>query len=246
MRTLGKLTTHELRLFLREPAQVFFTVLFPTLLVVILGAVPDFREPAEALGGLRVVDVYTGIAVVMALASLGLQVAPLALATYRERGVLRRLAVTPVRPAALLAAQLLTNLLAAAVAIALVLATGRIAYAVPLPRQPIGYLVAFLACAGTALVLGLVVAAVAPSGKAANSIGTLIFFPLMFFAGLWTPREVFPSLLRRISDFTPFGAGERALVEAMTGSWPAWESLTVLVAYILVFGLAAARLFRWT
>ncbi|WP_305786807.1 ABC transporter permease [Symbioplanes lichenis] len=246
MRTLGKLTAQELRLFRREPAQVFFTVLFPALLVVILGAVPDFREPVGALGGLRIVDVYVAIAVVMALGSLGLQVAPPALATYRERGVLRRLAATPVRPAALLAAQLLTNLLAAVAAIALVLVTGRILYAVALPRQPVAYLVAFLACAGTALVLGLVIAAVAPSGKAANSIGTLVFFPLMFFAGLWTPREVFPEVLRRISDFTPFGAGERALVDAMTGSWPAWDSLTVLVAYILVAGLAAARLFRWS
>jgi ABC-2 type transport system permease protein len=33
--------------------------------------------------------------------------------------------------------------------------------------------------------------------------------------------------------------------EAMSGQWPAWGSLTVLLAYMLVFGLAAARLFRW-
>jgi ABC-2 type transport system permease protein len=245
MRVLARLTAQELRLFRREPVQVFFTLLFPALLLGIIGAVPDFREPDAALGGLRVVDVYSGIAVVFTLASLGLQVAPMALATYRERGVLRRLATTPVRPAALLAAQLLTNLLSAAVAVVLVLATGRILYDVALPRQPAGFLLAFLGCAGAALVIGLAVAAVARSGKAANSIGTLLFFPLMFFAGLWTPREVFPGVLRRISDLTPFGAGERALADTMTGSWPAWGSLTVLLAYILVFGFAAARLFRW-
>lgn len=245
MRAFIALTRSELRLFWREPMQVFFTFLFPSLLIGIIGAVPDFREPTQGLGGARVVDVYTAVAVVFTLATLGLQMAPLVLATYRERGVLRRLAATPVRPVALLGAQLLMSLLTAAVSIALVLATARIAWNVALPGAPFAFLVAFLGCAGAAFAIGLVIAAIAPSGKAANSIGTLSFFPAMFFAGLWTPREVFPELLKTVSDLTPFGAGEKALHAAMTGSWPAWGSLTVLLAYILVFGVAATRLFRW-
>ncbi len=245
MRVFGSLVRSELRLFLREPLTAFFTFLFPALLVVIIGAVPAFREPASGLGGARVIDLYTGIAVVFTLATLGLQSAPMVLATYRERGVLRRLAVTPVRPAALLAAQLVMSLSTAASAVVLVLVTARVLYAVPLPRNPLAFAVAFLGCAGAAFAIGLLIAAVASSGKAANGIGTLVFFPAMFFAGLWTPREAFPELLRRISDFTPLGAGEIALADAMGGSWPGLGSLTVLVAYILVFGVAAARSFRW-
>jgi ABC-2 type transport system permease protein len=245
MRVFAHLTRSELRLFLREPMQLFWTLAFPSLLVIILGSIPAFREPSPDLGGLRVIDLYVAIAVILTMATLGLQSAPLVLATYRERGILRRLATTPARPVALLGAQLVLSLGTAIVSVLLVLLIGRVVFDVALPQQGFGFAVAFIATAGAAFAIGLFVAAVAPSGKVANTIGTLIFFPLMFFAGLWTPREVFPEVLQRIADLTPLGAGERAVQAAMDGQWPAWGSLTVLVAYMLVFGLAAARLFRW-
>jgi ABC-2 type transport system permease protein len=67
----------------------------------------------------------------------------------------------------------------------------------------------------------------------------------MFFAGLWTPREVMPKVLQRIGDFTPLGAGERALHDAATGHWPSLLPVVVLIGYVIVFGAAAAKLFRW-
>jgi ABC-2 type transport system permease protein len=245
MRVFAKFTASEFRLYRREPAVLFWILAFPSILVIILGCIPAFREPIASLGGRRVIDLYVAIAIILTLASLGLQVAPQVLATYRERGILRRLATTPARPAALLGAQLMTGLLTAIGSVVLVLVIARLAFAVALPRQVPGFVVAFLATAGAAFAIGLFIAAVASGGKAANTIGTLAFFPLMFFAGLWTPREVFPEVLRRVADLTPLGAGERAVQAAMSGQWPAWGSLTVLVAYMLVFGLAAARLFRW-
>ena len=246
MRVFAKLTGTELRLFLREPVSAFFVLFFPTLLVIILGSIPSFREPSADLGGARVIDLYVGIAVVLTLAMVAIQVAPAVLATYRERGVLRRLATTPVSPSTMLGAQLAMHGICAVVSTALVLAVGRLAFDVRLADQFAGFVLAFLLTAAGVLAIGMFVGAVVPSGKAGNSVGTILFFPLMFFAGLWTPREVMPALLRRIADFTPLGAGERALNDAMTGSWPNLLSATVLVGYLVVFGLAAVRLFRWS
>ena len=245
MRIFGRLTVSELRLFLREPALVFFSLAFPSILIVIIGSIPAFRERSADLGGLRVIDLYVPITVALILAMLALQVTPLVLATYRERGVLRRLATTPARPLALLGAQLVLSLLTALASAALVLLIGRFGFGVRFPAQFASFVLAFLLCAAAVFSVGLFIAAVAPGGKAANSIGTLLFFPSMFFAGLWTPREVMPRILQRIGDFTPLGAGERALHDAATGHWPSLISLTVLVVYVLVFGTAAARLFRW-
>ena len=55
---------------------------------------------------------------------------------------------------------------------------------------------------------------------AAGAIGTLLFFPLMFFAGLWVPQATMPATLRDISDYTPLGAAVQALQDAAGGHWP--------------------------
>jgi ABC-2 type transport system permease protein len=240
-----KLTRNELRLYLREPMVVFFSALFPTILVIILGSIPGFRKASADLGGGSVISIYVGVALALGLAMLGLQFVPAVLALYRERGILRRLATTPVRPAALLGAQLVTGILTAVVSGALVLTVARLVFDVALPKQFIGFVLAYVLSAAGVFAIGLLVAALVPTGKAGNAVGTVLFFPSMFFAGLWTPREVMPRVLQRIGDFTPLGAGERALHEAATGHWPSLLPVIVLVAYLVLFGAAAARLFRW-
>jgi ABC-2 type transport system permease protein len=72
-----------------------------------------------------------------------------------------------------------------------------------------------------------------------------LFFPLMFFAGLWIPRATMPASLLRISDFTPLGAAVQAMQDSMGGSWPHPSGLAVLAGYAVVFTVAAARFFRW-
>src|SRR5262245_12932747 len=245
MSALSKMTWNEVKLFLREPVGVFFAVLFPTLLVVILGCIPAFREPSKDLGGLRVVDLYVPISIALSLALLALTALPTYLGTYREKGILRRLAVTPTPPARLLLAQLLTHLMMAVVAVALLIVVSSIAFDVAVPRQIVGYVVAFLLAAAALFAMGLLVAAVAPSGRSAPSIGLILYFPVMFFAGLYVPRAAMPLTLRHIGDFTPLGAAVEALQDTAAGLWPQPLHLAVMAAYVVVFGVAAARSFRW-
>ncbi|MBO0869649.1 MAG: ABC transporter permease [Micromonosporaceae bacterium] len=234
-----------MKLLLRDPLALFFAVFFTPAVVVILGSIPSFRKPDPALGGVTIISVYVPIAVLMVVAMVGLFLLPTYLGTYRERGILRRLAVTPARPSWLLVAQLATALMVAVATVVLVLAIGRLAFSVALPGQALGYALAFLLSAAALFALGLVVAAVAPNGRAASGIGNVAFFPLMFFAGLWTPREVMPRVLQRIADFSPLGAGERAMHDATLGHFPSLAALAVLVGYLVVFGGMAVRLFRW-
>jgi ABC-2 type transport system permease protein len=176
---------------------------------------------------------------------LALNALPPVLAGYREKGILRRLSTTPVRPSRLLAAQLAVQGVVAAVALVLILAAGRIAFSVALPGQVLGFVIAVLLGAAALLALGVFVAAVAPSARAANAAGGLLFFPMMFFAGLWIPRAQMPPLLRHISDATPLGSAARAIGDTMSGHWPHALALGVMAAWTIVFGAAAVRLFRW-
>jgi ABC-2 type transport system permease protein len=245
MHRFAKLTLTELKLFLREPTAVFFAVIFPPLLLGVLGVIPGFREPSEDLGGQRVIDLYVPIMIAFVLAMLAVSVLPTFLATYREKGILRRLSTTPVRPGSVLLAQLVMGVGMALVAVALVLGVGVVAFDTAIPAQPLGYLVAFVLAAAATFAVGMVVAAVAPSGKAASAIGSILFFPMMFLAGLYFPREAMPDILRRVSDFTPLGAGVQALQDAATGAWPQPLHLTVLAAIAIAASLTAAKLFRW-
>jgi ABC-2 type transport system permease protein len=245
MSRLAKLTLTEAKLFWRDPTGWFFALAFPPLLLVILGSVPAFREPDAGLGGLRVIDLYVPILVGFVLAMLAISVFPNYLATYREKGILRRLSVTPVQPSRLLQAQLAMGLAMALGAVVLVMGIGAVVFGTALPAQPLGFLVAVVLAAGALYAVGLLVAAIAPTGKAAAGIGTMLWFPIMFFAGLWVPREAMPDTLNRIGDFTPLGAGVQAMQDAWNGSWPDWLHLAVMAAFAIGASLAAARLFRW-
>ncbi len=242
---LSKLVAMEARLFLRDPTALFFGVLFPPLLLAILGSIPGFREPSKDLGGLRVIDVYVPIVMAFVLAMLALSLVPTVLATYRERGVLRRLATTPLPPGRLLLAQMVTSVTTALLTMILVIAVGALAFGVPMPKQVVGFLLALVLGSASVFAIGLVLAAVAPTGRAASGLGSVLFFPMVFFAGLYVPREVMPDVLRRIGDFTPLGATVQSLQDATNGAWPSGLHLAVMAAVTVVAGLAAARLFRW-
>ncbi|MGW2833921.1 ABC transporter permease [Streptomyces sp. NPDC001286] len=235
----------EARLFRREPGAIFWILLFPTLLLVILGSIPGFREHQSDLGGLRTIDVYVPVAVLLGLIVGGLQSMPQTLTGYRERGILRRMATTPVRPSALLSAQMAVYGGAALVSALLALAVGRLAFGVALPKQPLGYLLALLLAVLVALALGSVVSALSRTTKIAGAIGSAVFFPSMFCAGVWLPVQSMPHLMARIVDCTPFGAAAQALNQAAAGHWPGWGHLGVLAVWILLLTGAAGRWFRW-
>src|ERR1041384_8227853 len=107
MSALTRLTRTETKLFLREPIVVFFAVAFAPILLVILGLVPAMREHEPELGGLRPIDIYTPILVTMGIALFALSGLSQLFASYREKGVLRRMRTTPVKPGVMIGAQLL-------------------------------------------------------------------------------------------------------------------------------------------
>jgi ABC-2 type transport system permease protein len=55
MSTLVRTTIVEARLFLREPTAAILGVLSPTIILLVLGAVPALREPSKEYDGARFV-----------------------------------------------------------------------------------------------------------------------------------------------------------------------------------------------
>ncbi|TDC97818.1 ABC transporter permease [Actinomadura sp. 7K507] len=235
----------EFRLFLREPFSLFWIVLFPSILLGILGLIPSFREPDPGLGGNRVIDVYVPVTVLVAMIMAGLMALPPVLSGYREHGILRRMSTTPVRPASLLAAQIVLHFAAALGSALLAIAVGRVAFDVALPGHIPGYLAVLLLGALSALALGSAITAVTRTAKATNVAGMIVVFPTMFLAGVWIPVQAMPDVLQRVVEYFPFGAASQALGQASGGGWPDWTHLGVIAAWSAVLIAAAARWFRW-
>ncbi len=242
---LARLTRVEFTLFLRERVGPIWGIGLPVLLLVIFGAIPAFKKVQPGYGGLTILDAYVPILITMSLALLALIAMPAALVNYRERGVLRRLKTTPAGPVRVLSAQLIVNVSVAIMTLIVLLVVSRVAYGVPFPRQFGGWIVAALFAIAALMAMGLFVAAVGPTSRAAAAIGAILFYPLMFFSGLWLPIPSMPSVLQHISHASPLGAAWEAFQNADLGHFPPALSLVTMAAWAVVFGVAAARFFRW-
>ena len=241
---LRKLTLTELKLLIRTPAVLFWGIGFPVVGLIVLGLIPGTDRPVKVFGGASVLQTYLPIIITFMLVMTGVQFLPTTLVGYRERGILRRMFTTPVTPRALLTAQLslLLGVQIVTAAVIVILATGAFSASV---GQPLAFLIAFLLLAAAASTLGLLVAAVSFTSKAASAVGGVLFFVLMFFSGLWLPRAEMPGPLRAVSDALPVGAGVQAIQDAAAGHWASGLYFGVLAAWVIVCGVLAVRLFRW-
>jgi ABC-2 type transport system permease protein len=235
----------ELKLYLREKIGPVWGIGFPLVLLIIFGSIPAMNTPQKSLSGYTTLDTYIAVIIVFSLAFVSMLALPGALAGYREKGVLRRLKTTPVGPVRVLAAQMAINVASAVLMVILILVVARYAYNVAFPGQLAGFIVAALLTATAMTSIGLFIAAFAPTGRSAQIIGAICFYPLMFFAGLWYPLPLMDSVLQHIARATPLGAAVQALDDAGGGIWPTALQLLTLAAYTVVFGAAAARFFRW-
>lgn len=239
---LTRLTVVEARLFFREPGMWLVSILLPTIILVVVGLL--FGTDADpALGGLRWIDTFAPSMVVMTLAVLGVNTLPGRLVKYREKGVLRRLSTTPASPRSLLIAQLAVNMGVALISLAVLLVVGYLVFQIPMPKDPIGFGVAFLLGMSALFALGLLVAAVAPTPATATAMFVPLFALVMFLGGVYLPRMLLPEFLIRIGDYTP--PGVQALLDAWTGISPQPTQLAVMALITVVAGAVAARRFRW-
>jgi ABC-2 type transport system permease protein len=240
----GMIVLNEARIARRLPLGLLVGVVLPTVLLVVIGGVRRNREHLQALGGLTTFTVYVPVFLVMVIAALAFYGLPIPLAIYRDQGILRRLSVTPVPPAWVLAAQLVLNAGFAVLELTLLLAVAMIGFGVAAPKSAGGLVLGLSLSIAGVFAIGLWVSAIARP-RTAGILAALCFFPLMFFAGLFLPRAEMPGPLLEISNLSPLGAAVQATQSALLDGFPPIAPLLVLPAYAVIFGALAVRFFRW-
>ena len=245
MNGFGRLALVEGKLFLREKAALIGVFGLPVALVLGFGLIPGFSDPQKGLSDQIGTEYIAAVGVAIVLASLGLTGVPMVIGQYRERGVLRRLGVTPVRPLTLLLADLTVWAAAAVLSVALVVAVVRFAFHVPAPAESGWFILSILLGIASLFAVGLLAAAVAPTARSSAGIGWLLFFPNMFLAGVYFPTEEMSATMRQVGNFTPLGSALHAVRDSWMGIEPRPEYLVIMAAWALVAATLAARFFRW-
>jgi ABC-2 type transport system permease protein len=246
-KVLGKLAWVEIKLFLREPLTVVFTLGLPLITLFVLGGV--FGNTPDPQGvvyrGKGPMDFYVPAYVGLVTASIGLIGLPVHLAEYRERGVLRRLRASGMPVWTVLGAQGIVALALATVGSLLLGLAAALAYRVHGPVQLAGVVGAFLLAVLTFSAIGVMLGALLPTARAAQGAGVLLWFVMLFLGGAGPPPEVLTRGMRVVADITPLKHVVVLLQDPWLGfGWNLTQTLVVL-GFALAAALLSLRFFRW-
>jgi ABC-2 type transport system permease protein len=228
MRSLLRLAGTEMKLFVREPMVLTFVFAFPVLTVLILGGVFDDDDPS--FEGALPSDYYVAAYIGVVIAAIGLVMLPVHLASYRERGVLRRFDVSRYPRWALPAAWILVAMVITTVAVAVLLVTGRLVYGLPEPDNLLGVAVGTLLGAFTFISLGIALGMALPSARSAQGLGMLLFFPFFLLGGAGPPPDAMGEPMSTIANVVPLTHVVRSIQEPWLDLGSPGVHLVVLAA----------------
>lgn len=243
MQALYKLTYTEFKLLLREPAAVFFTLAFPVLIVLLFGSIfGGYPVPGTPL---TTIDLYTPAYTGLVIGTVGLIGLPTTLASYRERGVLRRLRATPLGATRILATHVLVNFVITLAGIALLILTAALFLGLRMPHAPGIVLIAITLSSLSFFAVGFLVASLFPSVRVAQAVGQAVFFPMFFLSGAALPLDQMPGWMQSISDYVPLTYAVRLVQEVWIGDGWNWNAAAILLAILALATMLTARVFRW-
>lgn len=240
-------TRYQQLLFWRNRFGALFTVVFSSVFLILLSATSTGH--VKFLHGISLSQYYTpGF---MAYGVMAACFNNLAISTVvrRERGLLKRLRLSPLPGWALVAAVVLSATIVSVVGAVLLLIIGVAGFGVTLSAGAVLPLVIAVVIGSAAFsALGLAVSTFVPNEDAAGPTVSIVFFLLLFLSGLWFPLTP-GSALARISGVFPI---RRLILETTQpfvghGTSP-WDGTDLLVVAIwgVVGTYVAYRRFRWS
>jgi ABC-2 type transport system permease protein len=250
-----QLVWHQIRfdqkVFWRNPAAVFFTVMLPIIFLFIFATI--FGNSTVRIHGhvLKVSTYY--VPGIMALAVISATLVSLAINLTRERedGLLKRSRGTPLPSWIFVAGRVGNSIVISLIMVVLVTALGRLVYGVKIPTSTVPAIVVTLAVGAAAFCcLGFALTRLIPSEQAAPAVTNAVVLPLYFLSGVFIPQTEIPAGVLTVAGVFPirnlFLALLTAFDPATAGSGFEWGHLAVVAAWGLFGLLIAVRTFRWT
>ena len=228
----------ELVLLLRNGEQVLLSLVLPTGLLVVLSTLTFVEAP----DGVERVDFFTPGVIALAVMSTAFTGQAIATGFERQYGVLKRLGATPLPRSTLLVAKTLSVLCVEGLQLLLL---GAVAYALgwepqgTVPGVLLVLVVGTAAFSGLGLLLGGTL-----RGLTCLAVANLLWLLLFVLGGVMFELDAFGPA-ESVLQYLPSAALSEALRGSLVEGVVPWGDLGVLLAWTVLGGTLASRLFRW-
>src|SRR5918996_1081202 len=229
---------------------VIFAIVTASLYIAFFGLIEDLNFGVGA-ATIRFFDfVLPGFAVFLMVYQIQ-DITVAVAASFKARGILKRLATTPLSPLRFIAVQAATYVGLGVVASGLVLTVGKLVGGRIALTANLLWLVPLIGVvAVTGIALGYATAGLTPNPQTATNVGSTITFLMFGFAGVMFPIEALPGAL---PDIVPYTIPHASLIEAIRGIVLTGENITsygqqvvIGAAWLALAFAVAARAYRFT
>lgn len=253
---------YELKLYFRQGDSVFFTFLFPIVMLSIFAVAFSTTEnvgaAADGSGGISWAAFYVPGMVAAGMLLSGVQNLAVDIATEKGDGTLKRLGGTPLPVFSYFMGKIGMVLVSSIAQVLLLLLVARFAFNVELPTDAdkwLTFIWVFLFGVITSCVLGIALSALPRTGKSATAVVIPLVLVLQFISGVYLNFAQLPVWLQNFASIFPLkwmAQGMRSVflpesfeAAEASGSWNL--GLVALVMGLwLVAGLILCRVtFRW-
>jgi ABC-2 type transport system permease protein len=229
--------SYEQRTFWRNRSGVFFTFVFPLILLVLIGGNADDEYRRFLIPGIAA----------LALVGTAFQGFAITLSMHRDQGVLKRLRATPMPGSLLLSAKILSVALVVLVEMVIVTVAGRMGYDIGWPQAPATFAAICLVGGVAFCALGVGMASLISNSDSAPAVTNAVYLPMMFLSGIFYKVSEAPEWLQFIGKALPLYHLATPLRAAYVDGAPPHllQHLVVLGAWGIAGAFYAIRRFRW-
>ena len=251
---------YEVKTYFRQGDSVFFTFLFPLVMLTIFSVAfseSSFGQDADG-NDVSAAAFYLPAMLAAGLLLSGLQNLAIDIAMEKSDGTLKRFAGTPLPIVSYFIGKIGQVLVTGILQAALLIAVAAIVFGVQLPSEPQKWFTfawVFLLGVVTSAVLGIGLSGLPRTGKSATAVIIPITLVLQFISGVYLQFTALPEWLQNVASVFPLkwmAQGMRSVFlpegfEVLEAG-EVWniEGVAIALAIWLVVGLVLARVtFRW-
>jgi ABC-2 type transport system permease protein len=230
--------SYDFKTGIRDRSKLLMYYLFPFVFFFVVGAFmvqinPGFRQ-----------TMIPGMILFAYMSSVLLSL-PSLLVQARESGVFRSYRINGVPSGSIMATPVIGALVHMAVVSVVIAVAGARLYGGVAPASVAGFLAAALLSFLTYAGLGVLIGVAAGNSNVSILVSQLLYIPSILLGGIMVPASVMPSAFQRIGLLLPASHAMRVFTGLAYGGTPAWGSLGVLAASIVLSFALAALVFEW-